>query len=674
MNRCGSLLVVLALLNHASATEPFSIGYADKWSHRPGEVANFYFSGPENPAAELSILDVYWNEVTTVTASISPQQRAEDNIAPWETGYGFEPTSLQIPDLPGGLYFVSGPEHSDRSIPFIVNEPDKQADVVVVYPTNTVNAYARTPAFGHPNFDRASFGVNLYTTGNDGRNPPAVSFHRPQNNFKVRSTRIFDRWMIEEGFDFKYISDAELEDFDSIAGAKVVLLPGHSEYWTETARRNFDRFVDLGGSGLVLSGNVMYRSVGYDAPDAPTQMTFWPRLQFTDPGPDYPTWESIGADYRHGGIGSTTNNPKPSIEVPYFGFKMLDVSPSYFEGAGLEVGDVLHNPSAEYDGVPHLSVDPETGPVVDYDRLGFHRLDLIAFENTSNGRERDTAGTWIDFHKTEDSGRIINVGSSHWTPFNGPTENRAVKREITRKMVELMLIVQADFDDDELLTASDVQILIEQINSDDARMRYDITGDEIVDNKDLDRWLHGFANTTHGDSNLDGKVDFTDFLTVSGHFTSNTDAVWASGDFTGDKAVDFADFLIVSKNYGDSNIDLIDLVDQMCADTGEMSGTTLDDVLSTLADAGHLIGDLDGDGRVAFGDFLQLSKNFAKSEQTWSDGDLNCSGTITFSDVLMLSANFGAQTAVAVPEPKATPLLIFVAMTLFARRSRMQTR
>ena len=44
-----------------------------------------------------------------------------------------------------------------------------------------------------------------------------------------------------------------------------------------------------------------------------------------------------------------------------------------------------------------------------------------------------------------------------------------------------------------------------------------------------------------------------------------------------------------------------------------------------------MLGDLDGDGRVAFTDFLIVSAHFG-SEGTYEQGDLNCNGVINFPE------------------------------------------
>ncbi|MDP9174255.1 MAG: hypothetical protein M3O30_10380, partial [Planctomycetota bacterium] len=55
--------------------------------------------------------------------------------------------------------------------------------------------------------------------------------------------------------------------------------------------------------------------------------------------------------------------------------------------------------------------------------------------------------------------------------------------------------------------------------------------------------------TFAGDANIDGKVDFADFVILSNHF-GGTFTNWDQGNFNYDSGVDFADFVILSNNFG----------------------------------------------------------------------------------------------------------------------------
>ena len=81
-----------------------------------------------------------------------------------------------------------------------------------------------------------------------------------------------------------------------------------------------------------------------------------------------------------------------------------------------------------------------------------------------------------------------------------------------------------------------------------------------------------------------------------------------------------------------------------------------DAVLDAL---GLVAGDLDGDGEVAFADFLALSQNFGSTEAGYQEGDIDCDGEVAFADFLTLSQNFGQTSgaAASVPEPSSAVLL-----------------
>ena len=62
-------------------------------------------------------------------------------------------------------------------------------------------------------------------------------------------------------------------------------------------------------------------------------------------------------------------------------------------------------------------------------------------------------------------------------------------------------------------------------------------------------WIEDLMGTRPGDTNLDGQVEFGDFLQFSTTF-GQTDVGWGQGDFTGDGQTDFADFLLLANQFG----------------------------------------------------------------------------------------------------------------------------
>lgn len=120
---------------------------------------------------------------------------------------------------------------------------------------------------------------------------------------------------------------------------------------------------------------------------------------------------------------------------------------------------------------------------------------------------------------------------------------------------------------------------------------------------------------------------------------------------------------------GDCNGDgVVDASDLSCA----CSAASPQDLLAQL---GLIEGDLDGDGEVAFLDFLELAGNFGRTDVDYADGDINCDGEVAFTDFLTLAGNFGktaAGEASSVPEPTGLFLLGISGLLIgmFRRRGR----
>ena len=65
----------------------------------------------------------------------------------------------------------------------------------------------------------------------------------------------------------------------------------------------------------------------------------------------------------------------------------------------------------------------------------------------------------------------------------------------------------------------------------------------------METLVRDILQTEFGDADLDGDVDFTDFVVLSTNFGS-ADASWSTADFDGDRLADFSDFVILGGNFG----------------------------------------------------------------------------------------------------------------------------
>lgn len=103
----------------------------------------------------------------------------------------------------------------------------------------------------------------------------------------------------------------------------------------------------------------------------------------------------------------------------------------------------------------------------------------------------------------------------------------------------------------------------------------------------------------------------------------------------------------IAELLGDCNGDsLLNAADLSCVPSVEERDAVLG-ALNTLP------GDLDGNGQVAFHDFLVLSANFGTDLPNYADGNIDLNDGVEFADFLLLSTNFGKTPSglTAVPEP-----------------------
>ena len=114
-----------------------------------------------------------------------------------------------------------------------------------------------------------------------------------------------------------------------------------------------------------------------------------------------------------------------------------------------------------------------------------------------------------------------------------------------------MLNPLGDFGESGVVTAVDIDLLSEAMSDEDAASIFDLDQNDVVDLADHQFWVKEIAGSHFGDADLNGSVDFTDFLQLSANF--NQPAGWAGGDFDGNGMADFADFLLLSDNFGKSS-------------------------------------------------------------------------------------------------------------------------
>jgi len=412
MRKIYSILFCLSVLSVSNLyAQNIKNGYPGKSSYFVGETAEIFISGSSYIShATIYLLDAADNRVDSVVTDIGVQFPANPN--PWQNGFGYKCTfKYVVPNLKSGLYTF------DDQVFFIVKSRDIKS-VTVVFPSNTFEAYD------------SSGGKSLYN-GNSTNHlrAPVVSFQRARCPGliawlnEIRGGVL--SWLISQpDIDYKVISEMDLDDYSEIDGSQLLMIVGHSEYWTRKARRNFDNFVNTGGHAAILGGNTMCWQARY-SPDLKQLICYrdsasdpgvdsLKTLYWTNPGLQYPVIASIGVDWKHGAMG---------IESPHGwnGYKITKPDSPVFSGTGLNMGDTLICNSSEYDGAPVAGFDAHGFPVLDTNAMGFCKAELVGYDygkNPVNGQD-SAWGTFIVLRKNLNTGIIVNTAFNECT-YKGP--------------------------------------------------------------------------------------------------------------------------------------------------------------------------------------------------------------------------------------------------------------
>jgi hypothetical protein len=386
---------------------------APGWSVNPGDKIGLALNSvsPERVSGSITFTDSAGRPAFELDGFEFGRQEFSSK-EPWLDGAGFSVSgSGHVPlDLQSGVYFAA----NDPTLFIVVKRPEqdpanKKKKIVVLISTNTFNAYSATD------------GRSLYSP----YRVPAVSFYRPQSGVKRKEWRPFLSWVVSDqpfgpDVQFSYITDFEMDEPLWLEGADLLVVLGHSEYWTRKAREVFDAFVERGGHALVASGNTMWWQVRYEG-DAQSVLVSYKSRSEQDPMAEtedettnwikpilnYPVIPSIGGGFKEGGFGIFN---RPTQAKGWGGYMIIDGSHPLLRGTGLRAGDCFpFFKWMEYDGAPILGFDSSGMPVADLEQIGASKFELLGFDLGYN--EGHTVGTMHVMQRTPKSGYLFNIGA-----------------------------------------------------------------------------------------------------------------------------------------------------------------------------------------------------------------------------------------------------------------------
>ncbi len=181
--------------------------------------------------------------------------------------------TLDVPEDWTSGYFLAVFQAEDgfRSCtPFVVRDDKRRADLLLVVPFSTYQAYNFWPADG-------TTAKNLYrgysAPGKVGGIPERafqVSFDRPYAQDGMPAWSNLDvaavRWLESSGFDVAYVSGLDLHEGRVPPGRHAAMIfPGHDEYWSKAMRDTAENAVDDGTHLAFLAANNIYWHIRFDA-------------------------------------------------------------------------------------------------------------------------------------------------------------------------------------------------------------------------------------------------------------------------------------------------------------------------------------------------------------------------------------------------------------------------
>ncbi|MEM7346453.1 MAG: PKD domain-containing protein, partial [Chloroflexota bacterium] len=341
-------------------------GYASKLSVEQGDSINFHVSTEETDYTMTVWKEGATRQLVYTTPSLTGTQYGctEGYLPPgceWPVAY-----TLSIPsDWPSGAYTVEIPTISKGTqyIIFWVREdnPGSTSSVLFLSSVNTFNAY--TSFGGKSVYNRASTN-NEYS--------PKVSFNRP---FRFNGVGEYERfkepdlitWAENLGYTFEYATNYDLEfEPDLLSNYEVVIIGGHSEYWSRPARDQVRTFINTGGRFMNLSGNTMWWQIRYedngrtlvvykDEPDPVTNPTA-NTGRTHEPVVFDNEITLLGAQWPYGGFLATAGNIFQH-EGGYGGFWVQEPDHWVFDGLNLAKGDVVGRTNDIETSVASFEVD-----------------------------------------------------------------------------------------------------------------------------------------------------------------------------------------------------------------------------------------------------------------------------------------------------------------------------
>ena len=414
--------------------------YPSKVSVLPGESLDFHISNGYNAKYTLSIYREgatrqLMGTVPNVSTSNYSCAGGYDRGCNWPVGARFT-----VPNnWPSGVYTAEMPRSGSggpvRTL-FFVRAPQPAARILFLTSVNTYHAYND---FG---------GGSLYGLGNAVK-AQRVSFNRPYTygvGLYDRWESHFVTWAEQAGYKMDYAATYDLEFVPKLLnGYDLVIIAGHSEYWTHAMRQRLKAHINGGGRFMNLSGNTMWWQVRFED-NGRTMVGYkdWKKDPqksaelSTDVNWDRPIFDSsftiTGLHWPYGGYPGGKGDGFYVINAAHWLFQGTGLRENELFGKGKTVDTSIHD--KESDGLAfNCAADGSTilGPIAGTGTPG--NFTILGLTPVSSKQRSLKGVAMMGLYTTPSGGAVFSAGTTGWVLG---LDQPAVAR-ITRNVIDRFL-------------------------------------------------------------------------------------------------------------------------------------------------------------------------------------------------------------------------------------------
>ncbi len=348
--------------------------------------------------------------------------------------------SYTIPaDWPSGVYTVDVPRANGGTMSGIfwvrADRPGSTSKVLFLSSVNTYHAYN---GYG---------GGSLYKLAGRVIKSTKVSFDRPFvsgiGEFG-RWERKFIAWAEANGYPLEYAATYDLAFHPELLDAyDVVIIAGHSEYWSWDMRERIKVFLDHGGRFMNLSGNTMWWQVRFED-NGRTMVAYkaWQKDPLngqkvtTDLNMEYPINDTsahiTGLDYYYGGFPGKTRAGYKTVNADHWVFNGTGLRENEEFGRGPTLETSIHD--KETDGMPfNCAADGSTiiGPLSNSGTPGNFAVLGIVPVNDKQKKMRSFGE--MGLYTLRGGGAVFSAGTTGWAlGLQDPVIDRITRNVLDR--------------------------------------------------------------------------------------------------------------------------------------------------------------------------------------------------------------------------------------------------